>query len=324
VKADELRGVLAIIPTPAKAGSDHWDATDTVDLAETARVVAQLVADGVDGLIVLGTTGEVATITRDEYRAFVDCVLSTIGGRIPTFVGTTSNGTHDVVDRTRFAAERGATGILLGPPSWQPMTCAMATEFYRTIYDAFPQLPVMVYGIGRVFRFDFSLEFWAQVVAAAPNVMSSLSSRLPSVPEAIAASRGRIAFLPDESRLVSFAEAAPEQIRACWSTACSMGPEPALALMRALAAGDLEQARAIDARISWAAAPLRAISDQPELFASYNIQMEKIRIQTAGYCNAGPIRPPYNVIPDEYRAAAAEAGERWKSIRGEFVSATRG
>ena len=50
----DLRGVYAIIPTPAKAGADRWDAEDTVDLVETERVVDRLIADGVHGLMVLG------------------------------------------------------------------------------------------------------------------------------------------------------------------------------------------------------------------------------------------------------------------------------
>ena len=57
---------------------------------------------------------------------------------------------------------------------------------------------------------------------------------------------------------------------------------------------------------------------KPEIFASYNIQFEKIRIETAGYCNPGPIRPPYNVIPDEYAEAARECGRRWAQLRTEI------
>jgi len=61
-----------------------------------------------DALIVLGTTGECATLTRSEYEAFVDTVLATVNKRIPCFIGTTALGTHEVVYRTRFAQDRGA------------------------------------------------------------------------------------------------------------------------------------------------------------------------------------------------------------------------
>lgn len=119
--AQDFQGLYAIIPTPSKPGADRADAVDTIDIAETARVVEQLLGDKIDGLIVLGTTGECATITRDEYETFVDCVLGTVRGRVPTFVGATQLGTHEVVHRTRFARDHGADGILLGLPMWQPM-----------------------------------------------------------------------------------------------------------------------------------------------------------------------------------------------------------
>ena len=111
LKPSDFRGVYAIIPTPATDGADRWDAVDTVDLAETERVVNRLIGDGVDGLIVLGTTGECATITGQEYEAFVDCVLATVKKRIPTFIGTTALGTHEVVRRAGFAAQRAAHNI---------------------------------------------------------------------------------------------------------------------------------------------------------------------------------------------------------------------
>ena len=92
--AADFRGVYAIIPTPAKEGAERWDAVETVDLAETERVVGRLIADGVQGLIALGTTGECATLADEDYKAFVDCVLATVKKRIPTFIGTTALGTH--------------------------------------------------------------------------------------------------------------------------------------------------------------------------------------------------------------------------------------
>ena len=58
----------------------------------------------------------------------------------------------------------------------------------------------------------------------------------------------------------------------------------------------------------------------PELFASYNIQLEKTRITSAGYCNAGPLRPPYDVFPEIYRSGAVECGERWKQLREKYAS----
>jgi trans-o-hydroxybenzylidenepyruvate hydratase-aldolase len=317
----DLRGVYAIIPTPAKAGADRCDAVDTVDLAETERVVNRLIADGVHGLMVLGTTGECATLTGQEYEAFVDCVLATVTKRIPTFIGTTALGTHEVVRRTRFAAERGADGILLGLPMWQPLTVDMAVGYYRGISEAFPGLALMVYGNGRAFRFSFPPEFWRRVVEVAPTLMAAKYSRPKALLDVLAAANGRVHFLPHDGSVAKFVELSPATTRACWSTAASMGPEPVLEQMRALLANDTDALHRIAADLAWAREPIVEITNDPDLFATYNIQLEKIRIEAAGYCKAGPIRPPYNVMPERYAERARENAQRWRQLCQKYSNA---
>lgn len=322
MQPSDMRGVYAIIPTPAKDGADRWDAVDTVNLVETERVVNCLIKDGVSGLLILGTTGECATLTNAEYEVFVDCVLSTVKKRIPTFVGTTALGTHEVIRRTRFAADRGADGILLGLPMWQPLTIDMAVEYYRQVSEAFPAIALMVYGNGRAFRFSFPPEFWSRVVDVAPTLMSAKYSRPQALLAALAASKGRVHFLPHDGGLGKFAELSPATTTACWSTAASMGPEPVLAQMRAQLANDVETLKKIAADLSWVREPIRELTSDPELFATYNIQLEKLRIEAAGYCKAGPIRPPYNIMPEAYLAMVREHAQRWTQLRGKYASAS--
>ncbi len=314
----DLRGLYAIIPTPAKEGADRWDAVNTVDLAETERVVNALIRDGSNGLIVLGTTGECATLTGDEYEAFVDCVLATVRKRIPTFVGTTALGTHEVVRRTRFAGERGADGVLLGLPMWQPLTVDMAVEYYRSISEAFPKLSIMVYGNGRAFRFSFPPEFWTRVVDVAPTLTSAKYSRPQALLAALEASKGRVHFLPHDGGLGKFAELSPETTTACWSTAASMGPEPVLAQIEAQLSNNTEGLKKISADLAWVREPIKEIVADADLFATYNIQLEKIRIEVAGYCKAGPIRPPYNVMPQPLVDKVHEHARRWQDLRKKY------
>lgn len=311
---DDFRGVYAIIPTPSKPGAERWDAVDTVDLDETARVINRLIADGVHGLIVLGTTGECATLTPSEYESFAACVLETVKRRIPTFIGTTALGTHEVVRRTRFAAERGADGILLGLPMWQPLTVEMAVEYYRSISEGFPRLALMVYGNHRAFRFAFAPEFWARVVDVAPTLIAAKFSRPNVLLDCLKVSRGRVHFLPHDGGMSKFAELSPATTTACWSTAASMGPEPVLAQLRALLAHDAAAMKTIAADLAWAREPIAPITSDAELFATYNIQIEKTRIAAAGYCKAGPLRPPYHIMPDAYRDAAHEHARRWRHL----------
>jgi trans-o-hydroxybenzylidenepyruvate hydratase-aldolase len=319
ITANDLRGALAIMPTPAKEGADRPDAANTVNLDETARLAERLITDGATGIMALGTMGECATVSNSDYEAFVDCLLKTVRGRIPTFVGTTALGTHEIVRRIRFVKERGATGTLLGIPMWQPATPEMAVRFYAGIAETFPDFPIMVYANSRAFRFGFDVEFWRGVVEQAPTVMSAKFSSKAILRDAIAATERRVNFVPPVGLAYEFAQLSPETTTTCWIPA--VGPQPANALLKAVAAGDWERAKAVGADIAWAVEPHHAITSSQEVFASYNIQLEKILMGASEYCNPGPIRPPYNVMPENFAQAAREGGRRFAKLREKYSQA---
>lgn len=318
--ARDFRGVYAIIPTPSKAGAERLDAVDTVDVEETARLVNNLLSAGVDGLIALGTTGECATLLNSDYDKFVRCVLGTVNKRVPTFIGTSALGGHEVVRRTRNALQQGADGVLLGLPQWQVCTPEMALKFYKEFAEVFPDLAIMAYANPRAFRFDFGDEFWSAASKQVPNITSAKFNYPKRLLDVLKASAGRINFLPHEGGVARYMELSPETTTACWATSASMGPEPAVAIMKAALAGDKARVSEIGKDIAWAGEPIAPLTENPAEFASYNIQMEKIRIDAAGYCKAGPIRPPYDVMPQKWVDAARENGRRWAQIRPKYAA----
>ena len=319
MQASDFRGLYAIIPTPAVPGADSLTARTTVALDETERLVSNLIRDRSSGLIILGTTGECATLTQDEYRGFVDCVARTVKKRIPLFVGATALGAHEVRDRLAFAQEQGADGTLLGLPMWQPCTTEMAVRYYADIAAAFPHLPIMVYANARAFRFAFPTEFWAGVVAEAPTVIAAKSGVVGKLKDNLAATAKRIHFMPNDMFIADFHALSPDTTTACWATAAAMGPEPCVAIVEAASANNIADLRAISDRIAWTNAPLDPIFSDLETFARYNIQLEKTRIAEAGYCKPGPVRPPYNFFPDDLAELSRECGRRWRQLRAEFV-----
>ena len=72
--------------------------------------------------------------------------------------------------------------------------------------------------------------------------------------------------------------------------------------------------------MNWASEPVIPIAQNHEVFAAYNIQIEKIRMEAAGYCRPGPLRPPYDVIPPEYEEAARECGRRWAELHRRYTN----
>ncbi|MBV8157036.1 MAG: dihydrodipicolinate synthase family protein [Dyella sp.] len=314
LQAQDYRGMYAIIATPAKDNASQLDAINTVDLDETERLVEALIRDGSTGLIVLGTTGECATLSDPDYRSFAACVLETVKHRIPTIVGATAMGGHEVVRRLHYIRDLGADGTLLGLPNWQPVTTRMAVDYFAAVSQAFPDLAVMAYANARAFRYGFPPEFWEAVARLAPTVTSAKYSRAQGLPELIRSTQGRIHFMPNEMAVHEFLTVAPETTTSCWATASGMNPLPAVALMQAIEARNDEAIRTLVAAIAWANAPLQPMFGNPELFAQFNIQVEKARINAAGYSRCGPTRPPYQDLPEEHAAPARECARRWAEL----------
>ena len=318
----DYRGLYSIIPTPTLPDATFGPGEPTVDLEETARVVDELVRAGSSGIIALGTTGECATIPSWEYEPLVRCLCETVAGRIPLFVGATALGQAEVMARLAVARDAGADGTLLGMPMWQPLTTQMAVRYYAAVSEAYPGLSVMVYANQRAFRFPFDEddEFWAQVADAAPTVTSAKFSRVGPLLRVLAATRSRINFLPNDSSVGKFYEASPETTTAFWATSASMGPAPCLAMIKALDDGNKAEADQVAKDIAWANEPIQPFIADNKVFSSFNIQIEKLRIEAAGYCQPGPIRPPYDVVPDEYAVPSCECGQRWRQLCEKYAS----
>jgi dihydrodipicolinate synthase/N-acetylneuraminate lyase len=318
LSGNDIRGVWAIIPTPSTPDANRMDAKNTVELAETERLVNALIDDGVDAIITTGTTGECATITDTEFRAFADCVARTVKRRVPLFIGATALGGHAVAERLAVVRDAGADGTLLGLPMWQPCTTDMAVKYYREVAEMFPELAIMVYANTGAFRFDFPIEFWGAVGREVPSVVAAKQMHAHGLNELIAVTNRRVNFLPIVSRAHAFFEISPETTIASWATQAGMGPAPAVAMMRALRDRDQGAIDKVAHDLAWAGESLRPINSKPELFAQYNIQIEKIRMDEAGYCRPGPMRPPYDVIPPEYEKAARECGRRWAELHRRY------
>lgn len=103
-----------------------------------------------------------------------------------------------------------------------------------------------------------------------------------------------------------------------WSSTTAMGPRPVLELRDALRDGRHEDAKWLTERLRWAHEPFLVGQNFPE-FAKYNIPLEKIRVNGAGYLHVGESRPPYteDLVPEEHVKTTLAHVERYKQILGE-------
>ncbi len=316
---DQVQGAWAIMPTPATDDAQDWRATNTVDLDETARAVQGLVEAGIDGILSLGTLGECATLTWDEKKKFIATAVEAAGDRVPFFAGTTSLGTRDTIQQTREARDLGARGTMLGLPMWCAADLTTAVKFYRDVAEACPDMAICVYANIAAFRFPFATEFWARV-ADIPQVIMAKYGATPNIEADMAAVSKQVKFLPIDMGYLEVAKLDPEFNNAFWSSGAVCGPALALHLRDTVAqaaqSGDWSAAEELTGAVARTVWPLIPNNGDFEEFNKYNIGLEKERINAGGWMKAGPCRPPYVYVPEEYLEGARASGRGWAELAG--------
>lgn len=123
-----------------------FDAEENIDYAATEGLIEHLLANGTDGLVVAGTTGESPTLTMDEKVALFAFVVDKVKGRVPVIAGTGSNNTRESIELTKKAEQCGVDGIMLVAPYYNRPTQAGLFEHFKQIAAA-TALPIMLYNI---------------------------------------------------------------------------------------------------------------------------------------------------------------------------------
>ena len=132
-------GLYVALATPFTSAGE-------VDFPAFRRLVRHVAGGGADGLVVLGSTGEAATILDDERAALIDATLEAAGGA-RVVVGTGSNATRQAAAWTRSAQAQGALGALVVTPYYNKPTPGGLVAHYEAVAEAAPGLPLIVYNV---------------------------------------------------------------------------------------------------------------------------------------------------------------------------------
>ena len=157
-----FQGSLVAMVTPFRDGE--------VDEATLAELVEFHVANGTDGLVPCGTTGESPTLSHDEHKRVIELVIKAGRGRIPVVAGTGSNSTAEAIEMTVHAAKLGADGALLVSPYYNKPTQQGLYEHFKAIAQAAPDLPLIVYNIQGRTAVNVETETMARL-AQIPNIV---------------------------------------------------------------------------------------------------------------------------------------------------------
>ena len=157
-----------------------FDENGKVDIKALKRLTDFQISNGTDAIVVCGTTGEGAVLTKAERRRIVRAAVGAAAGRAPVIAGTGSNNTELAVVASVNAANDGADALLVVTPYYNKCSADGLVEHYRRISDA-ADIPIIVYNVPSRTGLDIKPEVYARLceiknVVAVKEANGNLSS----------------------------------------------------------------------------------------------------------------------------------------------------
>ncbi|MGN0819595.1 MAG: 4-hydroxy-tetrahydrodipicolinate synthase [Christensenellaceae bacterium] len=139
MKKTIFRGAATALVTP-------FNADNSVDYGALGDLVEWQIQQGINGLVVCGTTGESSTLTDEEHRDVITYVVKKSNKRVPVIAGTGSNDTAYAVDLTRHACDCGVDAVLTVTPYYNKATQQGLIKMYESIADN-SSVPLILYNV---------------------------------------------------------------------------------------------------------------------------------------------------------------------------------
>ena len=119
---------------------------DGIDYEQFGRLIDWQIAEGIDAIVSVGTTGEGSTLTDEEHKEAIRFTVERVAGRVPVIAGTGSNDIAYAISLTKYACEVGADAMLLVTPYYNKATQNGLVESFRAIADASTK-PCILYNV---------------------------------------------------------------------------------------------------------------------------------------------------------------------------------
>ena len=119
---------------------------DGIDYEQFGRLIDWQIAEGIDAIVAVGTTGEGSTLTDDEHKEAIKFCVERVAGRVPVIAGTGSNDTAYAIELTKYSCEVGADAMLLVTPYYNKATQKGMIASFEAIADASTK-PCILYNV---------------------------------------------------------------------------------------------------------------------------------------------------------------------------------
>jgi 4-hydroxy-tetrahydrodipicolinate synthase len=281
-------GSLVALVTP-------FDADDRIDYAAVERLVEFHVAQGTDGLVIAGTTGESATLEKDEHAELIARSVEIVAGRLPVIAGTGSNSTRQTVELSLAVGRSKIDAYLLVTPYYNKPVQEGLFRHFSAIADVV-QKPVILYNVpGRT------------VADTLPETVERLAKhpRIVGIKEAtgdMQRLKDIKALVPENFRLYSGDDFTTREFielggHGTVTVTGNVAPRLMADMCRAQAANDRDAALALDARLQ----PLNKA-----MFLESNPIPVKWALAEMGMISTG-IRLPLTPLSDKFHGQVREA-----------------
>ncbi|KUG24216.1 dihydrodipicolinate synthase [hydrocarbon metagenome] len=235
-----FRGAITALVTPFKNGQ--------VDEGALRNLIEFQIANGVDGLVPCGTTGESPTLSHDEHDRVIEMTIDAAKKRVPVIAGTGSNSTAEALRLTKHAYEAGADGALIACPYYNKPTQEGLYQHFKLIAKNVP-IPIIPYNIPGRTGINMSPELIAKL-AKIENIVGikEASGSMKQMSDVINLCRKDFAVLSGDDifTLPLMAIGGAGVI----SVISNVVPAEMAGLIDAFEAGDMEKAKALHYKMS--------------------------------------------------------------------------
>lgn len=240
-----LHGIIPPIVTPMQANED-------LDLPRLRKLIDQMLAKGVHGIFVLGTTSEFYALDDAEKQAVIATAVEHVNKRCPVMAGTGAESTRETIRITKIAEREGATAVSVITPYYVMPTQAEIADHYRRVADN-TSLPVLLYSNPSTCG---GLKIEAETVARlaeVPNIagIKDSSGDLQGLIELVRIAPPNFAVFQGRDTLI--APALQYGAKGAVPGTCNIAAEMCVGIYDAFRRGDHENAKAIQSKLS----PLR-------------------------------------------------------------------
>lgn len=231
-----FHGIIAYPVTPF---AEH---DGSVDLAQLTKLIDKLINDGVHAIAPLGSTGESAYLSDEEWDAVTSASISAVDKRVPIIVGISDLTTKNAIRRAKYAEQAGADAVMVLPVSYWKLSEEEIIRHYSSIGAAL-SIPIMLYNNPATSGIDLSPELIVRISKVVSNVtmVKESTGDIQRMHRLNQLSNGSLPFYNGSNTL---ALAALSAGATGWCTATpNLNAALPLALYKAISTGDLTAAR---------------------------------------------------------------------------------